>query len=50
MEISLIIIKVPHSRATLVFPGDLAVKNLSANAVDTGSIPDSGAPHMPQRS
>ena len=30
------------------FPGGLVVKNLLANAGDTGSIPDLGRPNMPQ--
>lgn len=44
MEISLINVNVPHKRATSVFPGELAAKNLPANAVDTGSIPDQEYP------
>ena len=42
MEISLINVNVPHKRATSVFPGELAAKNLPANAVDTGSMPGLG--------
>ena len=30
------------------FPGGLAVENLTANAEDTGSIPDLGRSHMRQ--
>ena len=30
------------------FPGGAVVKNLSANAGDTGSIPGLGKSHMPQ--
>ena len=30
------------------FPGGPVVKNLPANAGDTGSIPDPGRSHMPQ--
>ena len=30
------------------FPGDSVVKNLPANAGDTGSIPGPGKSHMPQ--
>jgi len=30
------------------FPGDSVVKNLPANAGDTGLIPDPGRFHMPQ--
>ena len=30
------------------FPGGLVVKNLPANAGDTGSIPDPGRSHVPQ--
>ena len=29
------------------FPGGVVVKNLPANAGDTGSIPGSGGSHMP---
>ena len=50
MEISLINVNVPHKRVTSVFPGELAAKNLPANALDTGSIPDPGVSHMPQSS
>ena len=50
MEISLINVNVLHRRATSVFPGEPAAKNLPANAVDTGSIPDPGVFHMPQSS
>ena len=32
----------------LGFPGGSVVKNLPANAGDTGSIPDPGRSHMPQ--
>ena len=32
----------------LGFPGGSVVKNPSANAVDTGSVPDLGKSHMPQ--
>ena len=32
----------------LDFPGGPVVKNLPANARDTGSIPDPGRSHMPQ--
>jgi hypothetical protein len=42
MEISLINVNVAHKRVTSVFPGELAAKNLPANALDTGSIPDQG--------
>ena len=45
MEISLINVNVPHKRATSVFPGEPAAKNLPANAVDTGSSPDPGVSH-----
>lgn len=44
MEISLINVNVLHKRVTSVFPGELAAKNLPANAVDTGSIPDQEYP------
>ena len=30
------------------FPGGAVVKNLPANAGDTGSSPDQGKPHMPR--
>ena len=33
---------------SLGFPGSSVVKNLPANAGDTGSIPDPGWSHMPQ--
>ena len=32
------------------FPGGSLVKNMPASAGDTGSIPDSGRPHMLQNS
>ena len=32
----------------LVFPGGSLLKNLPANAGDTGSIPGPGSSHMPQ--
>ena len=50
MEISQINVNESHRRATSVFPGELAAKNLPANTVDTGSIPDPGVSHMPQSS
>lgn len=50
MKISLMNVSVPHKRATSVFPGELAAKNLPANAVDTGSIPEPGVSHLPQNS
>ena len=31
---------------TYSFPGGSVVKNLSANAGDTGSVPDPGGSHM----
>ena len=50
MEISQINVNEPHKRATSAFPGELAAKNLPANAVDTGSIPEPGECHPPQNS
>ena len=34
-------------RTQKAFPGGSVVKNLPANAGDTGSIPDPGRSHMP---
>ena len=37
---------VPQKVKHRVFPGGSVVKNLPSNAVDTGSIPDTGRSHM----
>ena len=50
MEISQINVNESHRKATSVFPGELAAKNLPANAVDTGSIPEPGVSHVSQSS
>ena len=36
------------SKRLHAFPGGSVVKNLPANAGDTGSVPDAGRSHMPQ--
>ena len=38
----------PIKRPSRDFPGGTVVKNLSANAGDTGSIPSPGRSHMPR--
>ena len=50
MEISQINVNESHRKATSVFPGELAAKNLPANAVDTGSMPEPGVSHVSQSS
>ena len=37
-----------ENRMGLGFPGGTVVKNLPANAVDTGSTPSPGRSHMPR--
>ena len=40
--------RIPTKTTRQGFPGDSVVKNLPANARDTGSIPDSGRSRMPR--